>query len=308
MMRKGFLIAVFTVFSASVIPSTAEAKLSVFACEPEWKSLVEEIGGDSVEVYSATTGMQDPHHVEARPSLIAHARNADMMICTGADLEVGWLPVVQRRSGNARIQNDSEKVFFAAEFVDRLEIPESVDRSQGDVHAAGNPHVHLDPRRVLEIASRLTERLQAIDPTNAQGYANRWQSFEANWRAAMTNWAARVSSTRGTRVMTHHRAWSYLLDWLDWKSVGELEPLPGTPPTTRHLAQLIDSTARETPSLILVASYQDPRGAKWLSDRTDIPVVLLPSTIGGSADSRDLFSLFEEIVDRLTGALPGGTG
>lgn len=290
--------------AALTATSAAKAELSVFACEPERKSLVEELGREYVDVYSATTGMQDPHYVEARPSLIARARTADMIVCTGAELEIGWLPVLQRRSGNPLIQGDSERVFFAAEFVERLEIPDSIDRSQGDVHASGNPHVHLDPRRVGRIAAALTERLQAIDPPHAAAYAQYLKDFDARWRAAIERWQARTDFARGTRVITHHRAWSYLFDWLDWHSVGELEPLPGVPPTTKHLAELVDSSVMDKPALIVLATYQDPRGANWLSERTDIPIVLLPSTIGGSEDSQDLFSLFEVIINRLVSALP----
>lgn len=282
----------------------AHADLDVFACEPEWKALVEAIGGDLVDVYSATTGMQDPHHVEARPSLIAKARGADLLVCTGAELEVGWLPVVQRRSGNPRIQGDDGHVFFAAGFVERLEIPERVDRSQGDVHASGNPHVHLDPRRMGQIAGVLAERLAKVDPDHADTYARNHDAFQQQWDAAIARWEARLAPARGTRVITHHRAWTYLFDWIGWSSVAELEPLPGMPPTTRHLAELVETVDKEQPALIVLASYQDPRGANWLSGRTGLAVVPLPSTIGGSAQAQDLFSLFDDIVTRLLDALP----
>lgn len=302
-MRNRLSVTVFVLFAALTASNAARSQLSIFTCEPEWKSLVEEIGRDYVDVYSATTGMQDPHYVEARPSLIAKARAADMVVCTGAELEIGWLPVVQRRSGNPHIQSGSERVFFAADFVERLEIPESVDRSQGDVHASGNPHVHLDPRRVARIAAALAERLRDVDPSNAESYEGNWRSFDARWRAATAQWEARLAEFKGTRVITHHRAWTYLFDWLEWESVGELEPLPGIPPTTSHLAELVDSTARLEPSLILIATYQDPRGANWLSERTGIPIVPLPSTVSGSEDSPDIFALFEAIVNRLDSAL-----
>lgn len=298
-MRYRLRLNVLMLFAALMAANSAKAELSVFACEPEWKSLVEEIGREHVDVYAATTGMQDPHHVEARPSLIAKARTAEMLVCTGGELEIGWLPVVQRRSGNPRIQEDSDRVFYAADVVERLEIPASVDRSQGDVHASGNPHVHLDPHRIGNIAAALAERLQAVDPANAEAFARNHEDFDARWRAAIADWESRMADTQGTHVITHHRAWSYLFDWIGWHSVGELEPLPGIPPTTKHLAELVDATTRDEPSLIVLASYQDPRGARWFSDRTGLPVVPLPSTIGGSTDSQDLFSLFETIVDRL---------
>ena len=289
------------IFAASLITfSTASATepFSVFACEPEWKALVEEIGGSNVKVYSATTGMQDPHHVEARPSLIAKARSADMVVCTGGELEIGWLPVVQRRSGNSKIQGASDALFFVSDFVDRLEIPDSVDRADGDVHAAGNPHVHLDPYRLLEISGHLATRIKQLDPSNAKNYEKRWQEFESKWLEAISEWERQTSNLVGTRVMVHHRSWSYLLDWLNWHSVAELEPLPGSPPTTSHLASLLEVEQRERPKAILIATYQNPRGAKWMSERTSLPIVSLPFTIGGSEDAGDLYSLFDGIISR----------
>lgn len=293
-------IACVLMASSFVLTSAqANASLSIFACEPEWKALLEEIGGDDVKVYSATTGMQDPHHIEARPSLIAKARSADMVVCTGGELEIGWLPVVQRSSGNPKIQNGSESVFFASEYVKRLEIPESVDRADGDVHASGNPHVHLDPHRLLQIAQQLVIRLKQLDSLNADGYEQRWQTFNARWSEAILQWESQTSALAGTQVMVHHRSWSYLLDWLDWNAIAELEPVPGSPPTTRHLASLLDLAQQQQPKAILLATYQNPRGAKWMSERIDLPVVALPFTIGGAENTEDLFALFNTIISRL---------
>ena len=297
------ITTVLVAFLFAFLPGQGMASLSIFACEPEWKALLEEIGGNDIEVYSATTGMQDPHHIEARPSLIAKARSADMVVCTGGELEIGWLPVVQRSSGNPKIQGESESVFFASEFVKRLEIPESVDRADGDIHASGNPHVHLDPRRLLEITKHLVGRIKQLDPKNSDNYEQRWQSFKSRWSGAISDWEYQTAALQGTRVMVHHRSWSYLLDWLDWVAVAELEPVPGSPPTTRHLASLLDVAQQEQPEAILLSTYQNPRGAKWMSERTNLPIVSLPFTIGGSEDSDDLFSLFDAIINRLINAV-----
>ena len=137
----------------------AFAALNVFACEPEWGALAKELGGDKVSVYTATGALQDPHHVEARPSLIARARNADLMVCTGAELEAGWLPLVQAQAGNPKIRAGQPGYFEAARYVVLLEVPQRVDRAMGDVHAAGNPHIHLDPRNIAKVAAALSERM-----------------------------------------------------------------------------------------------------------------------------------------------------
>lgn len=280
--------------------AAARAALNVFACEPEWQALAEKLGGDDVDTYSATTARQDPHHIEARPSLIARARTADLLVCSGAELEVGWLPVLQRQSANSRIQAGGPGVFFAAEQVERLEIPERVDRAGGDVHASGNPHVHLDPRRVLVIAEALAERLSSLDPENEARYRARLNDFRASWRQAIDRWEAEGRDLAGTRVIVHHRSWSYLFDWLGIDIVGELEPKPGLPPTTSHLTRLLQTVADERPHFIVHSNYQNPRAAIWLSERSGVARLELPYTVGAYEHTGNLFSLMDELVDRLT--------
>ena len=280
----------------------AFAKLQVFACEPEWKSLVEIIGGNHIEAYSATTAFQDPHHIEARPSLIAKTRRADLLVCTGAELEVGWLPLLLRQSGNANIQEGEPGFFLAAFQVDRIEIPTELDRSQGDVHASGNPHVHWDPYRIVSIAEALAQRLQVIDPKNSGAYQQRLDSFVANWRTKIQSWETQAAALRGKRVIVYHKNWSYLLNWLGVEVVGDLEPKPGIPPTSSHLARLLNTARLVQPDYILIANYQDDKGAQWLNRKTNIPVLNLPFTVGGSMQARDLSALYDEVLNILTTA------
>ena len=157
--------------------SPAQAALNIFTCTPEWGSLSKELGGDKVNVYIATNALQDPHHVEARPSLIARARSADLVVCTGAQLEIGWLPLVLTQAGNAKIQVGQPGYFEASTQVVLLEVPTLVDRSQGDVHPGGNPHIHLDPRNIAKIAAALGERMAQLDAAEAGIYRARTKSF-----------------------------------------------------------------------------------------------------------------------------------
>jgi len=145
----------------------AHAALDAFACEPEWAALSKELGGAKVPVYQATTAMQEPHRIEARPSLIAHTRAVELLVCTGADLEVGWLPVLLQTSGNAKVQVGQAGYFMVSYFVAKLEVPKAVDRSQDDIHPYGNPHALLDPRNIARVAQELSQRLTQIDPRNA---------------------------------------------------------------------------------------------------------------------------------------------
>jgi zinc/manganese transport system substrate-binding protein len=284
------------------LSSQAAANVKTFACEPEWKALTEALGGKHVDVYSATTAFQDPHHIEARPSLIARVRQADLLVCTGAELEIGWLPLLLRKSGNAKIQEGELGYFLAASTVPTIEIPLILDRSQGDVHASGNPHVHWDPYRLLTIAELLSQRLQQIDPQNTADYVAQYEQFARNWQSATQRWEVEAKSLQGKKVIVYHKNWSYLLKWLGIEAVGDLEPKPGLPPTSKHLTSLIDTVKIEQPSYIIMANYQDDKGAKWLSQKTGMSVIKLPFSVNGSPQSTRLETLYDEVISTLVNA------
>ncbi len=284
-----------SVLLALLLAGTAQAKLNVFACEPEWAALVKELAGDEASIFAATHAGQDPHHVEARPSLIARLRSADLAVCTGAELETGWMPMVQRRARNPKVLSGQPGYFEATDAVTLLEKPAELDRAEGDVHGDGNPHVQLDPRRILEIAKALSARLQQIDGSNSTLYQRRLQDFAARWQAALGRWQDDAGALRGRRVVVHHQEWTYLLDWLGMQRVGSLEPKPGIPPNMAHLAQLKQQPA----DLIVLSPLNDEKPAEWLTSQTGIPAVVLPQTVGAVSGSDDLFSLFDTIVRRL---------
>jgi zinc/manganese transport system substrate-binding protein len=278
----------------------AHAALRVLACEPEWGALALELGGPLVDVSVATTALQDPHQVQARPSLIAKARNADLLVCTGAELEIGWLPVLLQQSGNARIQAGQPANFAAADFVRKLDVPTQVDRSQGDVHAAGNPHIQTDPRNIARVATALAARLQQIDAGNAATYAARASDFQQRWQQAIVRWSAKAAPLKGMAVVSQHKAFSYLYDWLGLKEVAVLEPKPGVEPSVSHLQQVLESLKAQPARLVLYAAYQDGRPSEWLQKNAGIAAARLPFTVGGSdAAKADLFGLFDDTIDRL---------
>lgn len=285
---------------AYAIPASAE--LRVFACESEWAALAQELGGDKVAAESATTPFQDVHYIQARPSLIAKVRRAGLVICTGADLEVGWLPLLLRQAGNADAQPGQPGFFTASDYVELLEKPSSVDRSQGDIHPYGNPHLQTDPRNIARVADALSDRLIAIDPANEAFYRMRHDDFAARWQAALMRWNARIESVRGMEIVVHHKSWVYLANWAGLVEVGSLEPKPGLPPSASSLAQLLDLVDAHDVQLIVRAAYKDEQASSWLSDRTGIPYVVLPHTVGSVPEATDLFSMFDYIVDTLTEA------
>ncbi len=277
----------------------AQAALKVLACEPEWGALVQELAGDKASVYVATTGLQDPHHIQARPSLVAAARNTDLLVCTGAELEVGWLPLLIRQSGNNAIQPGKPGNFEAAALVRKLEVPERLDRADGDVHAAGNPHIQTDPRNIALVAEPLARRLAELDPANAAGYQARSADFVARWKAASQRWEKEAAPLRGTSVVVQHKAFPYLQQWLGLVEVAVLEPKPGVEPTSSHLSAVLAGLQTRPAKMILRAAYNDGRGAAWLAERTKLPIVVLPFTVGGNEQTKDLFSLFDDTIQRL---------
>ena len=281
----------------------AQAALNVFACEPEWAALVRELGGNDVNIFTATSARQDPHHVEARPSLIARMRQADLAVCTGAELEAGWLPVLLQQSGNDKVQTGSPGYFEAAAHVALLDVPTQIDRSGGDIHAAGDPHFHTDPRAILGVAEALTKRLAVVDPKHADRYRRRHADFSRRWRAAIARWEREGAVLKGQRAISLHKSWTYLYRWLGIREVAVLEPRPGVPPTSSHLAQILAQQKQSPAQMIVLAGYQDPQAAQWLHERSGLPVIKLPYTVGGNEKAVDLFALFDDILARLKGAI-----
>jgi zinc/manganese transport system substrate-binding protein len=284
-------------------PLPALAALNIFACEPEWGALAKELAGEKVSIYVATTALQDPHRIEARPSLIARARSADLAVCTGAELEVGWLPLVQTQSGNPRIQTGRPGLFEAARYVTMLEVPQSVDRAQGDVHPGGNPHIHLDPRNIAKIAAALAERMAELDPGEAGQYRARSKAFLERWQQATARWEKAGAPLKGMTIVVYHRNMTYLSNWLGMREAGALEPKPGLPPTASHLSELLANLARDPAKAIVRSAYNDPRAAEWLAERAKIPAIALAFTVGGTDKAQDLFGLFDDTLARLLTAV-----
>lgn len=305
-MKIAFLLT--AIVTSIVMPTSSQAALRAMACEPEWGALIQELAADKVSVYAATTALQDPHHIQARPSLIAAVRNADLLVCTGAELEVGWLPVMLRQSGNPNVQPGKPGYFEAADFVTKLEVPTRLDRADGDVHAAGNPHIQTDPRNIAIVAEALAKRLMQIDPANAGFYQSRYQDFAARWQSALQRWNKEAAPLRGMPVVVQHKAYPYLENWLGLNEVSTLEPKPGVEPTSSHLAEVLALIQRQPVKLIMRSAYNDSRGADWLAERAKIPAVVLPFTVGGSERAKDLFGLFDDtLAQLLKGTKSGAT-
>jgi zinc/manganese transport system substrate-binding protein len=284
---------------AMMLAAPALAALNVFATLPEWGALVEELGGDKVKVYVATNALQDAHHVEAKPSLIARARSADLVVATGAELEIGWLPLVTQQAGNPAIQPGKPGYFEAATYVTLLEKPTRLDRAEGDVHPGGNPHIQTDPRNIAKVAAPLAERLAQLDPPNAAYYQSRAKAFAERWSAAIAKWEKDAAPLKGIPVVVQHKAFTYLEVWLGLKEIAALEPKPGVEPTTAHLAEVLELLQRQPAKIVLRAAYQSGRASDWIAERAKINAVVLPFTVGGDDQAKDLYGLFDDTIARL---------
>jgi len=282
-----------------VAVSPAHALVNVFATVPEWGALIEELGGDKVAVYVASNALQDAHHIEAKPSLIARARSAELIVATGADLEVGWLPLVLQQAGNPKVRPGQPGHFEAASFVTLRDKPARLDRADGDVHAAGDPHIQTDPRNISRVAAALAARLGELDPGNAETYRARYRAFDDRWQKAIARWEREAAPLRDVPVLVQHKGFTYLIAWLGMKEVAALEPKPGIEPTVSYLSEVLATIRRQPVKMVLRAAYQSGRSSQWIAERAQITPVVLPFTVGGDAEAKNLFSLFDGTIARL---------
>jgi zinc/manganese transport system substrate-binding protein len=287
---------IFVLLMAAFSP--VHATINVFACEPEWAALAEAIGGNRLIIYSATTSMQDPHHIQARPSLIAKARRADLLVCSGAELETGWLPLLLRKAGNASIQPGLPGNFVAADYVEKQDVPKKLDRSMGDVHAEGNPHIHTMPENILLVADALRQRLSEIDVENEKHYLSRYEAFEKRWTQLMVQWKKQIQFLQGENIVTHHNYWVYLNRWVGMNVIATLEPVPGVSPSSSHLAKIKKQLSKQKIKMILHVSYVNDRPTLWLSEQTGIPVITLPATVDYQS-GQTLSQWFEKVIQQL---------
>ena len=278
--------------------------LTVFACEPEWAALARELM-PAATVHLATHAGQDPHHIEARPALIAQLRSADLAVCTGAGLEAGWLPLLQQRAGNARVQDGAPGMFYAADHVKLIDPrPATLNPFAGDVHPEGNPHLHTDPQRLLIVAEALARHIQALPGAPADVRA-RFAAFDARWQKRIADWQRRAAPLKGRRLAVQHTTFGYLWAWAGLVAVADLEPKPGLAPTPGHLQQVLTALRAQPPMAVVVAGYQDARPARWLTGQLGaqpgaaVPVLVLPASPMEPLAPQALDTWFDQLLQPL---------
>ena len=280
---------------------------TVFACEPEWAALTLALY-PKAQIFSATNHLQDPHHIEARPSLIARLRQADLAICTGAGLEAGWLPVLQSRAGNPKVQDGQPGMFYAAKASALIQSgPSTLNPFSGDVHAEGNPHIHADPHRLRQVARALRDRLVQLRQSDVAEITAAHADFDARLAAKINEWERLAAPLKGKAIVVQHSTFDYLWLWLQISRLADLEPKPGMSPTPGHLERIQQLVKQGSVSAIVIAEHHDRRPAEWLvrqDVKRKLPLLVLPATVT-EVSANALIDWLEGLVATLRKQLEG---
>lgn len=296
MIKKLLLSSIFTLaFSLN-----AFAKPNIVVSYQYIEDIVKKIGKDKVSVFAFSKGSQDPHFIVPKPSLIAKARNANLLILNGGDLEIGWIPPIIKQANNSDIQLGSKGFLNLSTYINLIEKNSNTSRAGGDVHPDGNPHFILDPNNVLIISKVITKKLSELDPTNKQFYTDNNLSFTKKWNEKLLIWNEKMKNSKVKKVVQYHRLYNYFLARFKIKNVDTLEPLPGITPTSSHLVSVMEEIKNENVKLILQDVYHNTNSSKLVAEKTGANYVLLPHDVGATANAKDIFSLFDEIVEKFS--------
>jgi zinc/manganese transport system substrate-binding protein len=282
----------------------AQAKLNVVATTPDFAAVAKAIGGDQVEIATLARPMEDPHFVDAKPSLILKLNRAQVLLEGGAELELGWLPPLLQGARNSRLAVGAPGRVVCNHGVTMLEVPAALDRSEGDIHAAGNPHYMTDPANAQIVANHLTEVFCQLDSKSAETYRANLKTFSDQLTAKMAEWHRLLAPFEGRHVVAYHNSWPYFARRFGLKIEMFLEPKPGLPPTPSHLAEVIARMNAEKARVIFVEPYLDRRTAESVARSTGakvIDVAYLPGGIKGTED--DYLKLMDYLVTSLAKAL-----
>lgn len=299
--RIWLLLAALGVLATA--PGAADGRpLEVVTTVSDLADLVRVVGGDRVRVTSLADGYQDPHYLEAKPSHARRLRNADLLVYVGLDLETAWLPRLLETARNPHLKPGTGRLVDASRSVDRiLEVHGHTDRSEGHVHPEGNPHYLLDPRNGLAVARDLAGALSALDPAGADTYQANEAAFCNHLTERIHQWEHVAADLGFRRVVTFHKQWEYLADWLGWEISGYVENRPGIPPSPRHVESLIRNIKEGRIPLVLAATYVDTEAAAQIARRAGARVVVLPAGVGGVEEASSYEAMFATILRRVSG-------
>jgi zinc/manganese transport system substrate-binding protein len=332
-------LAAWMGIALAAVPAAA-ARLTVVTTTTDLKALTEAVGGDHAAVASIACGYEDPHFVQAKPSYMMTAREADLWVRVGMELEIGWEELVLDGSRNPRIRIGTKGHLDASEGVLRLEVPTTrVTREMGDIHPMGNPHVWLDPLNARLMAKAIADRLALLRPEDADAFKQNLRAFtdaldrrmfgddlvkavggDALWAMELkgtlpaflderrltpklAGWAGRMRPWQGAKIVTYHRSWSYFANRFRLVVAAELEPKPGIPPSPSHLANVVGQVKAQGIKVILAEPFYSRKAPDFVAAKTDATVLVCPNSVGGTPEATDCLALMDLIVDRLIRAL-----
>ena len=283
-MKKIFLLTV-------LLTSFVFASVNIDTTYSTLGAIAKRIGGNEVHVTVLGSSKYDPHFIVPKPSLISKLRRADLLIINGAGLEIGWLPPLLRNANNAKIQNGAKGFLDMSHYVRMIDVPSSVSRAFGDVHAEGNPHYSIDPYMVLPMAKAIKEKLFEIDPEHEKVYKENYEKFVKEWNIYLKNLDAKMSTCKDKKVVQYHELFNYFLQRYNFKSYGTLQPLPGISPSSKHTVKLINTMKKENIKIILQDVYHEKKTAAFISSKTGAQVRVVPHDVGAvpGSDSLETF-------------------
>jgi zinc/manganese transport system substrate-binding protein len=287
----------FSLLIIATVSTPAYARLNVVATLPWIGSIASELGRDKINVKVLVKPSQDPHYIEAKPSMILATRNADILMYNGLDLEIGYIPLLIESSRNPKIQPGQPGNFDCSRFVNVIEKQQTADRSMGDVHPLGNPHYHFSPSNILRVARGMAQELSNIDSNNSSFYRTNLSSFEKKLGNKQMQWGKR--SLRGKRFVAYHRYFEYMANEFGFQIVGYVEPKPGIPPSAGHIEGLIENMKKSRPDGILVTPSYGREEAESLSKKAGVKVILIPQDVGSVPGTNDWFSFMDTFLSSL---------
>lgn len=298
---------ILTFLSALLLLTTsALAKLNVVATTPDIASIAKEIGVDNIDLTTLAKPTEDPHFVDAKPSFIVKLNHADVLLEGGAELEIGWLPALLDQSRNTKLGSDSRRHVKCSEGVQLLEIPSTLDRSKGDIHAAGNPHFLVDPVNAKIAAQHIADAFAALDEKNSTLYRANLKKFTDALDAKLAEWEKIMAPYKGKQIVAYHNSWLYFGKRFDLVIDLFLEPKPGVPPTPTHLAEVITKMRADSVHVIIVDPYLNRRTAETVASKTDATVVDVTQFPGGVKGTEGGYiSLLDYLVNSVAHALAG---
>jgi len=283
--------------------SAAYGKLNVVATLPDYAEVAREIGGDQVEVTCLAKPTEDSHYVDAKPSFILKLNRADALIEGGAELEMGWLPPLLEGSRNAKLQVGAPGRIVASEGIQLLNVPTTVSRAEGDIHAMGNPHFMVDPLRAKVVAEHIAAAFSNLDPASSQAYSANLQTFNERVDRKMAEWLKAFAPFRGWTIVAYHDSWMYFAERFGLKSDIFLEPKPGISPSPSHLATVIKKVKQQRIRAILVEPFHDRKVAESVASHTGAQVVDATQFPGGIPNTSTYADLIDALVKKISTAL-----